>query len=75
MFEHQGCCGELHFSNILNLDIDTMTWSSLSTTGRQPGTQDNHSAVLVGHKISLVIYYNQTTKENFRYQRTQLKSR
>ena len=46
-----GCCGGLHFSDILTLDLRTMVWSSLVTTGHQPGTRDSHSAVLLDHKM------------------------
>lgn len=46
-----GCCGGLHFSDVLTLNLDTMTWSSLVTTGQKPGTRDSHSSALVGHKM------------------------
>ncbi|ERN03111.1 rab9 effector protein with kelch motifs [Amborella trichopoda] len=46
-----GCCGGLHFSDVLTLDLKTMVWSSLVTTGHQPGTRDSHSSVLTGHKM------------------------
>ncbi|KAJ8619402.1 hypothetical protein MRB53_027931 [Persea americana] len=46
-----GCCGGLHFSDVLMLNLDTMAWSSLSTTGQLPGSRDSHSAVLVEHKM------------------------
>ncbi|XP_028779470.1 acyl-CoA-binding domain-containing protein 5-like [Neltuma alba] len=46
-----GCCGGLHFSDVLTLDLNNMTWSKLATTGEGPGPRDSHSAVLVGHKM------------------------
>lgn len=46
-----GCCGGLHFSDVLTLDLRTMVWSALATTGHQPGTRDSHSAVLLDQKM------------------------
>ncbi|XP_078159009.1 uncharacterized protein LOC144554569 [Carex rostrata] len=46
-----GCCGGLHFSDILTLNLDTMAWTSLVTTGHQPGTRDSHSATVVAQKM------------------------
>lgn len=47
----QGCCGGLHFSDVLTLNVETMAWSSLATTGQRPGTRDSHGAALVGHRM------------------------
>lgn len=47
----QGCCGGLHFGDVLCLDLEKMNWSKLATTGEKPGPRDSHSAVLVGHKM------------------------
>lgn len=33
------------------LNLETMAWNILVTTGKQPGTRDSHSAVIVGHKM------------------------
>lgn len=33
------------------LNLDTMVWSSLATTGQGPGPRDSHSAILWGHKM------------------------
>ncbi|XP_059648416.1 uncharacterized protein LOC132294538 [Cornus florida] len=46
-----GCCGGLHFSDVLVLNLDTMAWNTLVTSGQGPGPRDSHSAVLVGHKM------------------------
>ena len=51
MYIFQGCCGGLHFSEVLTLDLDKMAWSKLATTGEGPGPRDSHSAVLVGKKM------------------------
>lgn len=47
----QGCCGGMHFSDVLMLNLDTMVWKTLATTGEGPGPRDSHSAVLVGQKM------------------------
>ncbi|XP_077239930.1 uncharacterized protein LOC143880838 isoform X2 [Tasmannia lanceolata] len=59
-----GCCGGLHFCDVLMLDLDTMVWSSLVTTGEQPGTRDSHSAVIVGHKMIVLGGTNGSKKVN-----------
>ncbi|KAG2694614.1 hypothetical protein I3760_08G153900 [Carya illinoinensis] len=46
-----GCCGGLHFSDVLALHLDSMVWNTLVTTGQGPGPRDSHSAVLVGHRM------------------------
>ncbi|KAK3022761.1 hypothetical protein RJ639_046724 [Escallonia herrerae] len=46
-----GCCGGMHFSDVLVLNLDTMTWNNLVTKGQGPGPRDSHSAVLVGHRM------------------------
>ncbi|KAH9755561.1 hypothetical protein KPL71_015825 [Citrus sinensis] len=46
-----GCCGGLHFGDVLMLNLDTMVWSTLATTGQGPGPRDSHSAILWGHKM------------------------
>ncbi|KAF6170920.1 hypothetical protein GIB67_014737 [Kingdonia uniflora] len=46
-----GCCGGLHFSDVLTLNLDTMAWNTLGTTGQRPGARDSHSAVLMGQKM------------------------
>ncbi|XP_037412729.1 acyl-CoA-binding domain-containing protein 4-like isoform X1 [Triticum dicoccoides] len=46
-----GCCGGLHFSDVLTLNLDTMAWSSLATKGQRPGTRDSHGAALIGHRM------------------------
>lgn len=46
-----GCCGGLHFSDVLVLNFETMAWTNLATTGVGPGPRDSHSAVIVGHMM------------------------
>lgn len=46
-----GCCGGLHFSDVLVLNLETMAWTNLATTGAGPGPRDSHSAVIVGHMM------------------------
>ncbi|KAL1339638.1 hypothetical protein AAHE18_U053000 [Arachis hypogaea] len=51
MYIFGGCCGGLHFSDVVCLDLEKMAWSKLATTGEKPGPRDSHSAVLVGNKM------------------------
>ncbi|KAK7278017.1 hypothetical protein RJT34_23038 [Clitoria ternatea] len=51
MYVFGGCCGGLHFGDVLCLDFDKMQWSKLATTGEKPGPRDSHSAVVVGNKM------------------------
>ncbi|KAK7397114.1 hypothetical protein VNO78_18281 [Psophocarpus tetragonolobus] len=51
MYVFGGCCGGLHYCDVLTLDLNKMVWSKLTTTGEKPGPRDSHSAVLVGHKM------------------------
>lgn len=60
----QGCCGGLHFSDILVLNLETMVWTNLKTTGTGPGPRDSHSAVLVGHKMIVFGGTNGSKKVN-----------
>ncbi|PIA61050.1 hypothetical protein AQUCO_00300516v1 [Aquilegia coerulea] len=60
----QGCCGWLHFSDVLALSLDTMTWNTLVTTGQQPGARDSHSSVLVGHRMIVFGGTNGSKKVN-----------
>ncbi|KAL3515935.1 hypothetical protein ACH5RR_022837 [Cinchona calisaya] len=46
-----GCCGGMHFSDVLVLNLETMDWSILMTKGQGPGPRDSHSAVIVGYKM------------------------
>ncbi|KAK3199402.1 hypothetical protein Dsin_022817 [Dipteronia sinensis] len=59
-----GCCGGMHFSDVLMLNLDIMVWSTLATTGQGPGPRDSHSAVLVGHKMIVFGGTNGTKKVN-----------
>ncbi|KAJ1417179.1 Kelch-type beta propeller [Sesbania bispinosa] len=51
MYVFGGCCGGMHFSDVLTLDLNKMVWSKLATTGEKPGPRDSHSAVLAGNKM------------------------
>ncbi|XP_072076003.1 uncharacterized protein [Arachis hypogaea] len=51
MYVFGGCCGGMHFSDVLTLDLDKMVWRKVATTGENPGPRDSHSAVIVGHKM------------------------
>ncbi|XP_010938233.1 uncharacterized protein [Elaeis guineensis] len=59
-----GCCGGLHFSDVLTLDLDGMAWNSLVTTGQKPGTRDSHTAAIVGHKMVVLGGTNGSKKVN-----------
>uniref|UniRef100_A0A0D3EMX6 DCD domain-containing protein n=1 Tax=Oryza barthii TaxID=65489 RepID=A0A0D3EMX6_9ORYZ len=59
-----GCCGGLHFSDVLTLNLETMAWSSLATTGARPGTRDSHGAALVGHRMMVFGGTNGSKKVN-----------
>ncbi|KAK1320010.1 Acyl-CoA-binding domain-containing protein 4 [Acorus calamus] len=59
-----GCCGGLHFSDVLRLDLESMAWSSLATTGQKPGARDSHSASIVGHKMVVLGGTNGLKKVN-----------
>ncbi|KAJ4955110.1 hypothetical protein NE237_011893 [Protea cynaroides] len=59
-----GCCGGLHFSDVLLLDLGTMAWNTIVTTGQQPGTRDSHSAVVVGHRMIVFGGTNGSRKVN-----------
>lgn len=59
-----GCCGGLHFSDVLTLNLKTMAWSSLATTGQRPGTRDSHGAALIGHRMMVFGGTNGSKKVN-----------
>ncbi|KAK9136679.1 hypothetical protein Sjap_007273 [Stephania japonica] len=59
-----GCCGGLHFGEVLMLDLGKMAWSKLATTGEQPGARDSHSSVLVGEKMIVFGGTNGSQKVN-----------
>ncbi|CAN0897263.1 Acyl-CoA-binding domain-containing protein 4 [Linum grandiflorum] len=46
-----GCCGGQHLSDVQMLNMATMTWTSLETTGPNPGPRDSHSAVILGNQM------------------------
>ncbi|KAK9139174.1 hypothetical protein Scep_008855 [Stephania cephalantha] len=59
-----GCCGGLHFGEVLTLDLGKMSWSKLAATGEQPGARDSHSSVLVGQKMIVFGGTNGSKKVN-----------
>ncbi|KAK1423699.1 hypothetical protein QVD17_19007 [Tagetes erecta] len=59
-----GCCGGLHFSDVLVLNMETMAWTKLATTGVGPGPRDSHSAVIVGQMMIVFGGTNGSTKVN-----------
>ncbi|XP_022744143.1 rab9 effector protein with kelch motifs-like [Durio zibethinus] len=59
-----GCCGGLHFSDVLMVNLNTMVWKTLETTGQGPGPRDSHSAVLVGTKMMVFGGTNGSKKVN-----------
>ncbi|KAG9144860.1 hypothetical protein Leryth_018988 [Lithospermum erythrorhizon] len=59
-----GCCGGLHFSDVIVLNRETMSWNTLVTTGCEPGPRDSHSAVLVGHRMIIFGGTNGSKKVN-----------
>ncbi|KAF8018317.1 hypothetical protein BT93_H3266 [Corymbia citriodora subsp. variegata] len=59
-----GCCGGLHFGDVLVLNLDNMVWRTLATTGQGPGPRDSHSAVLVGHRMIVFGGTNGSRKVN-----------
>ncbi|KAL9341423.1 hypothetical protein Peur_064748 [Populus x canadensis] len=59
-----GCCGGLDFSDVLMLNLDTMLWNTMATTGQGPGPRDSHSAVLVGRQMIVFGGTNGSKKAN-----------
>ncbi|GAB2287276.1 hypothetical protein Dimus_021657 [Dionaea muscipula] len=59
-----GCCGGMHFSDVLVLNLNTMAWSTLMTKGNAPGPRDSHSAVLWGKKMIVFGGTNGSKKVN-----------
>ncbi|MBA0787689.1 hypothetical protein Gotri_027206 [Gossypium trilobum] len=59
-----GCCGGLHFCDVLMLNLNKMVWKTLETTGQGPGPRDSHSAVLVGTKMMVFGGTNGSKKVN-----------
>ncbi|XP_071696261.1 uncharacterized protein [Rutidosis leptorrhynchoides] len=59
-----GCCGGSHFSDVLVLNLETMTWTNLATTGFGPGPRDSHSAVIVSRMMIVFGGTNGTKKVN-----------
>ncbi|KAL0552405.1 hypothetical protein IC582_011514 [Cucumis melo] len=59
-----GCCGGLHFSDVLVLNLDTMIWTNLVTTGQGPGPRDSHGALIVGNQMIVFGGTNGSKKVN-----------
>lgn len=49
---------------MLVLNLDTMAWNNLVTSGTSPGPRDSHSAVLVEHRMIVFGGSNGTKKVN-----------
>ncbi|KAL1809487.1 hypothetical protein DCAR_0729036 [Daucus carota subsp. sativus] len=64
IYVYGGCCGGLHFSDVLVLNLDTMAWNNLVTSGTSPGPRDSHSAVLVENRMIVFGGSNGTKKVN-----------
>lgn len=41
----------MHYSDVLVLNLETMVWNTLVTTGQGPGPRDSHSAVVLGNNM------------------------
>ncbi|XP_024527981.1 uncharacterized protein LOC112345448 isoform X2 [Selaginella moellendorffii] len=54
LYIYGGCRGGLQFSDVLMLDLETVSWEKLVTTGEEPGPRDSHTAVLYDHKKMIV---------------------
>ncbi|XP_024526573.1 rab9 effector protein with kelch motifs-like isoform X2 [Selaginella moellendorffii] len=54
LYIYGGCRGGLQFSDVLMLDLETMSWENLVTTGEEPGPRDSHTAVLYDHQKMIV---------------------
>ncbi|ONI04263.1 hypothetical protein PRUPE_6G312400 [Prunus persica] len=59
-----GCCGGMHFSDVLMLNLETMVWNTLASTGQGPGPRDSHSAVVLGHRMIVFGGTNGSKKVN-----------
>lgn len=59
-----GCCGGLHFSDVLVLNLDTMVWTNMVTTGQGPGPRDSHGALIVGNQMIVFGGTNGSKKVN-----------
>ncbi|KAH7542952.1 hypothetical protein FEM48_Zijuj02G0130000 [Ziziphus jujuba var. spinosa] len=59
-----GCCGGLHFSDVLLLNLEMMVWNAIISTGQGPGPRDSHSAVVVGHRMIVFGGTNGSKKVN-----------
>ncbi|XP_065851932.1 protein GLUTELIN PRECURSOR ACCUMULATION 3-like [Euphorbia lathyris] len=59
-----GCCGGMHFGDVLMLNLETMSLTTLATTGQGPGPRDSHSAVLVGRQMFVFGGTNGSKKVN-----------
>ncbi|XP_063940106.1 uncharacterized protein LOC108201128 isoform X2 [Daucus carota subsp. sativus] len=59
-----GCCWGLHFRDVLVLNLETMAWDKLVTTGQDPGPRDSHTAVLVEQKMIIFGGTDGTKKVN-----------
>ncbi|KAK9692159.1 hypothetical protein RND81_09G244700 [Saponaria officinalis] len=54
----------MHYSDVLVLNLETMTWTTLVTLGKGPGPRDSHSATVWGNKIIVFGGTNGSKKVN-----------
>lgn len=54
----------MHFSDVLMLNLETMVWNTLASTGQGPGPRDSHSAVVLGHRMIVFGGTNGSKKVN-----------
>ncbi|KNA11378.1 hypothetical protein SOVF_135770 [Spinacia oleracea] len=54
----------MHYSDVLVLNLDTVSWTTLVTTGPGPGPRDSHTATLWGNKIIVFGGTNGSKKVN-----------
>ncbi|XP_057515376.1 uncharacterized protein LOC130796943 [Amaranthus tricolor] len=59
-----GCCGGMHFSDVLVLNLETMSWTTLVTTGKGPGPRDSHTATMWRNRIVVFGGTNGSKKVN-----------
>ncbi|KAM7271173.1 hypothetical protein ACFE04_030387 [Oxalis oulophora] len=60
----EGCCRGLYYSDVLVLNLDTMVWNTLITTGQSPGPRDSNGVILVSSKIIVFGGTNGSKKVN-----------
>lgn len=54
----------MHFCDVIALNLETMAWDTLVTTGQGPGPRDSHSAVILGQRMIVFGGTNGSKKVN-----------